>query len=90
MKTTLLNAIEIEDQGGAIMASEWTTGSGNYIKKRPIPAHCEEMSIEVALKYAKGKTKQQVKRIVRAHPRCQKVICVSNRRALNKETKVTA
>jgi len=83
MKKTIKNAIEIKNEGGAIMSSEWTTGRGRYINKRPIPAHCAELPIAQALREMRGETLRAVKRIAKAHPRAIKVIALVDRRGLN-------
>jgi hypothetical protein len=40
---SLSNAREIFNKGGVIPSSDWTTGTGNYVTKRPIPAGCCEI-----------------------------------------------
>jgi hypothetical protein len=45
MKKSLANALEIEQAGGVIAASAWTTGSGNYVHKRAIPEFCREIEV---------------------------------------------
>ena len=45
MKKTLKNAIEIENAGGVVKSSEWITGSGRHISKRPIPEFCLEIEV---------------------------------------------
>ena len=91
MKATLKNAMEIEAKGGAILASEWTNGSGNYISKRPIPAHCSEIEIRPygidktrLIEDLKGKTKTTARRLAKRHPKAQKLIAVTDRRGLLK------
>jgi len=80
--------MEIENLGGAVMSSQWTTGSGaRFIKRRPVPVYCSELSIETALSETRGRTLKAVKRIRRLHPRCRIVIAVTDRRGLNREVK---
>lgn len=43
MKNTDKNALEILAKGGAVASGDWTTGTGNYVSKRAIPAHCVEI-----------------------------------------------
>ena len=43
MKKSLQNAIEIERAGGVVKSSDWITGSGRHISKRPIPEFCREI-----------------------------------------------
>jgi hypothetical protein len=97
MKATLQNAVEIENQGGAILASAWTNGRGNYITRRPIPAYCAEVVIrsgsyefETELKKLTGKTKATARRLAKAHPKAQKLIVVADRRGLNRAVKGAA
>lgn len=87
MKATLQNALEIENRGGAILASDWTTGRGNYITRRPIPVHCEEIPRH-QLELLKGKTKATAIKLLRKHPRAQRLICVMDRRALNADVRI--
>jgi len=41
MRNSLKNAEQIHENGGAIASSDWITGSGRFIKQRPIPVFCE-------------------------------------------------
>jgi len=82
MTKTLENATEIEKKGGAVLASQWTTGTGNYIAKRPVPKFCKEIYVEL-IGTLKGKTAAAAKRLVKAHPRARKLVVVHDRRALN-------
>lgn len=84
MKATIKNALEIENKGGAVLVSEWTTGHGNYISRRPTPQYCAEVPAW-QVNTLKGKTKQAALRLLKAHPRAKAFICVINRRALLKE-----
>ena len=45
MKKSLQNAFEIENAGGVVKSSDWTTGSGRHISKRPIPEYCQEIEV---------------------------------------------
>ena len=86
------NAVEIYNRGGAILASEWTTGSGRYVSKRPIPAGCIEVSVSdaSALRGAIGK---RIRGLLKMHPKAQKLIVVDNVRLVGqwqKEWKKTA
>lgn len=86
MKATDKNAVIIMLRGGAVLASSWTTGSGNYISKRPIPAHCAELSAEDAQKLG-GVVGSSVRKLIKAHPRAQKIIVVTDVRAVRKLAK---
>ncbi len=86
------NAVEIYNRGGAILASEWTTGSGRYVSKRPIPNGCKEVSVSDA-SALRGATGKRVRHLLKMHPRARKLIVVSNRRLVSqwqKEWKKTA
>ena len=86
MKKTLENAQLIANRGGAIAASDWTTGTGNYVSKRPIPAHCIEID-SCDVDRLKGKSKAAATRLMKARPKVQKVIVVADWRSLNRELK---
>jgi hypothetical protein len=82
MKNTERNAVEIFRKGGVVLASEWTTGTGNYINKRPIPAGCEEVSAKDAAAM-KGETGKSARRLLKAHPRAKKMVVVADRRTVS-------
>ena len=86
MKNTERNATEIFRNGGAILASEWTTGSGNFISKCPVPAGCAEVAVKDAVTM-KGETGKTARRLLKAHPRAQKMIVVADRRLVSKWAK---
>lgn len=45
MKGTYKNALEIHKRGGAVKASDWITGgTARFIKRRPTPQFCKEVS----------------------------------------------
>jgi hypothetical protein len=81
--TSKQNAQQIAEWGGACLASEWTTGTGNWICKRPIPIWCAEYERYEVLDKTRGETKREVARLLKAHPRAQKFIVLENRRAFN-------
>lgn len=89
MKKSEQNTLEIAtDQrvtsfAGAIPSSRWITGSGRYVSKRPIPPHCEEMTIGDAKKIG-GKTEKAVKRMLKVYPKCRKCIVVTDWRAVGR------
>ena len=45
MKKSTQNALEIVKRGMVIKSSDWTTGSGNFVAKRAIPAFCKEIVV---------------------------------------------
>lgn len=81
------NAIELEQAGGATIASYWITGSGRYIRRRPVPIWCAEYDRREVLDQTRGKTRSTVKKLLKAHPRAQSFIVVQDRRALNRWVK---
>jgi len=87
MKATDRNAIQIMKAGGAIQASDWTTGRGRFISKRPIPNHCAEIDAG-NIGSLVGFAKKACKRIVRLHPMTRKIIYVRDIRAVRKIEKV--
>ena len=83
MKKTLSNALEIKEQGGAVLASEWITGSyARYISKRPIPVHCKEITVD-KIDALKGETRRTALRLIKRHHRAKKLIVLIDRRKLN-------
>lgn len=89
MKNTLKNALEIENKGGAVLASTWVNGSGNYITRRPVPQFCREVE-KRDVSTLPGKTRRTAERLLKNHPRAQKLVCVVDRRGLNAAVKVAA
>ena len=86
MTQTLQNALEIANAGGAIAASDWTLGTGNFISKRPIPLHCREIDASEA-DTLRGRSGQAARRLLRARPRVRKLIIVADWRKLNRATR---
>ena len=83
MKSTHQNAAHIASHGGAIAASDWTTGTGRYISKRAIPALCSEIDSSDVHKL-KGKSLKAAQRLLRERPRVRKIIVVDDWRSLNR------
>jgi hypothetical protein len=46
MKMTDQNAVEIFKKGGAVAASDWMRGSGNFRAARPTPAKCVKIEVK--------------------------------------------
>jgi len=93
---TQINALnEIIEMGGCI-ASHWTSGSGNYITRRATPVFCETVEIADGLNFArrlpdlKGYAAKCAKRLLKAHPKAQKLIICTNIRAARKALKAAA
>lgn len=83
MKATIKNAKEILDKGGVIKVSDWTTGSGRYVSKRPIPAFCCEIE-KGKLYRLTGEVAQKVNQFAENNPRVKKFIYVSDKDGLEK------
>jgi hypothetical protein len=79
-KTQLSAITELKNTGGAVIVSDWTTGSGRFTKPRAIPPHCKRIERRAAWLPA---WPQRIKRVFRQHPRCQAVIAITNMRAVN-------
>jgi hypothetical protein len=46
MKLTDKNAVEIYNKGGAVAASDWMRGSGNFRATRPTPEKCVKIEVK--------------------------------------------
>lgn len=82
-------SLEIVAAGGAVMASEWTSGgTPRHISKRAIPPFCEEVEAwEVLELKITGKGGIAARKLLREHPRCRKIVLVSDWPALMRATK---
>lgn len=78
------NVKEIEDLGGAVLASNWITGSGNFISKRTIPPFCERMEMDHALTIVRGVGLKTLKKIQKNHPKCKFVVAIVDLRGARK------
>ena len=88
-KTQINNLDEIVRQGGAVIASHWTSGSGRYITKRVIPPLCVELQLDKyddrqRVNELKGIVKKSVKKLLKDYPRARKIIICSDIRKANK------
>ncbi len=83
MKATHRNAAEIAQKGGAIAASDWTSGSGRNTSKRPVPELCKEILVSEINNLA-GQSKKAAIKLIKNRPKIQKIIVVDNWRKLNK------
>lgn len=64
---------------GAIAASDWTSGSGRYIRKRAIPDGAMEVNIPYLSCYTLPKrTLAAIKRLAKARPRVKKAIVITD------------
>ena len=74
---------EIVDAGGVIKSSDWVRGTGNFIKKRPLPPFCEEFEVGDIYKL-KGHSKKAAEKLLKTNPRVKRFIAVTNVRSVNK------
>ena len=65
--------------GGAVMTSEWTTGTGQHTRARTIPPFCERIFRSEAAGYP-----VRIKRVFAQHPRCQAVVAIVDMRTANR------
>ena len=63
--------------GGCVMTSEWTNGQGKYRTKRAVPVCSEDMFLQEACELP-GAAGQAARKVRRAHPRCQRVIIITD------------
>ena len=83
MKMTHQNLVEIYNKGGAVASSDWTTGSGNFVAKRPIPAGCVEVEVK-NIDTLHGQSRVFAQKVIAARPRVRKVIVVDDVRLAEK------
>ena len=72
----------ISNNDGCVPSSEWTNGAGRYTTKKAPPPHCELMTIQQAMRLP-GLSGRAAKRLHRNRPSIQKVVVVTNQRAVN-------
>ena len=66
--------------GGVVPSSEWTNGSGRFITRRTVPPYCRRMSITAASVQLCGEVEQNFKRLIKARPRVEFVVAVTDLR----------
>ena len=71
---------EIYIRGGAVMASEWTSGRGRYTTKRAVPPFCEEVYTISTNKHLKGQAKKTYENLRKQHPKMKYAIVIRNMR----------
>ena len=81
MKNTHKNALEILKRGGAVAASQWTTGSGRWIRRRPTPQFCREIRAK-DVETLEGEPRQAVTQLLNRAPRTMKLIVLTDRDGL--------
>lgn len=79
MTSSQANAVELLRRGGAVPSSEWTTGHGRHISKRPVPVGCKLVDADQVAKLA-GETKKAAMKLLRDRPRIQRLVVVHDRR----------
>ncbi len=67
----------LAQRGGCVMQSEWTNGSGSYTTRRAVPVYSEDLSLDAACKLG-GAAGKAARRVRKAHPRCERVIIVTD------------
>jgi len=67
-------------RGGCVMQSDWTNGIGSYTTKRAVPVYSEDLSLDDACQLG-GAAGKAARKLRRAHPRCERVIIVTDIRA---------
>ena len=82
MKQTDQNALTIHQAGGAILSSEWTSGTGRFTSRRAVPTGCALIEVFQICKL-KGATKRAALRLLRQHPRAQRMVVLIERRRIN-------
>tara|TARA_R100000808_G_C2122499_1_gene133494 strand:- start:14 stop:310 length:297 start_codon:yes stop_codon:yes gene_type:complete len=80
--------------GGVVPTSEWTNGSGRYITRRTVPPYASRLTVGEAGAILRGDVRRAFNRLVKARPRIQEVVAITNlrgaRRALRLKAEVTA
>ena len=78
MKMTDRNALEIFTCGGAIAASDWKTGTGNYVKARPVPQKCMKIDSDQIESISNNNARIAAKLLLQRRPKVRKIIVVSD------------
>ena len=81
MKLTHQNALEILSKGGAVPAGEWKTGSGNFIKSRPVPEGCLKVYTK-DLETLHGITRTYAEKLLAARPKTRAMIVVNDHKLM--------
>jgi len=64
-------------RGGCVMQSQWTNGSGSYTTRRAVPIYSEDLTLDDACKLG-GAAGKAARKLRKAHPRCERVIIVTD------------
>ena len=78
-KSQIKALAELKRIGGAVMTSEWTTGSGRYTSLRSIPPFCHRIE-----RWGAWRQPERINKVFRKHPRCQAVIAITDMLGANK------
>jgi hypothetical protein len=85
-----LNALrELMDAGGAVIGSQWTTGSGKNTSRRTIPPFCSRIPRQEHYWIAYNRP-ERIKKVFCKHPRCEYLIAVTDMRKARKALKEAA
>ena len=87
MKLTDKNAVEIFNKGGAVAASDWKTGSGNFVAARPTPEKCVKILAKDIGELC-GFSKRAAQELLLARPKVRKVIVVKDWQAVRQLAEV--
>ena len=85
-KTQIKTLRTLLDAGGCIPASSWTNGHGLQTRRRVTPIYAHDLPLEFACGLP-GFAAQAAKRVRREHPRCQRVIVVTEIRQARRAVK---
>jgi hypothetical protein len=83
MKMTDQNAVEIFKKGGVVAASDWKTGSGNFVSSRPVPQKCIKIEVTKEDPHFKthglcGEARKAIYRLLFSRPKVRKLIVVKD------------
>lgn len=84
------NLAEIANKGGAVAAGDWTTGSGNYVSKRAIPAGAVEVEPAYPASMARlsKRSFRAVMKLKKSRQQVRKVIVVTDWRLAGRAVKL--
>ena len=80
--------------GGVVPTSEWTNGSRRQTTRRTVPPYAARLTVREARESLRGEVRRAFDRLVKARPRIQEVVAVTDlrgaRRALRLKGEVTS
>ena len=78
MKITDRNALEIYNCGGAVAAGDWKTGTGNFVKSRPVPQKCIKIESNKIDLVENDRSRMAAKMLLQRRPKVKKIIVVND------------